>query len=155
MVLRGMEFGDEVHLECASKLGRRAKGEVYVLAEHLGDVGTRDLHALREVGLGEPELLHAQKNLSQERRADVIDCLQERSWSSELELESGGGDFLSWSQELELESGVYFFINVVSIRLISAAKVSTSSIVSRYPSSFAISSCVIVSYSEPRAIERK
>ena len=136
-----MEFGDEVHLECASKLGRRAKGEVYVLAEHLGDVGTRDLHA--------------QKNLSQECRADVIDCLQERSWSSELELESGGGDFLSWSQELELESGVYFFINVVSIRLISAAKVSTSSIVSRYPSSFAISSCVIVSYSEPRAIERK
>ena len=77
------------------------------------------------------------------------------SWSQELELESGGGDFLSWSQELELESGVYFFINVVSIRLISAAKVSTSSIVSRYPSSFAISSCVIVSYSEPRAIERK
>ena len=68
-----MEFGDEVHLECASKLGRRAKGEVYVLAEHLGDVGTRDLHALREVGLGEPKLLHAQKNLSQECRADMID----------------------------------------------------------------------------------
>ena len=102
MVLRGMEFGGEVHLECASKLGRRAKGEVYVLAEHLGDVGTRDLHALREVGLGDAQLLHAQKNLSQERRADMIDCLQERSWSSELELESGGGDFFlvgvkSWS----------------------------------------------------------
>ena len=75
MVLRGMEFGDEVHLECAGELGRSAEGEVYVLAEHLGDVGTRDLHALREVGLGEPELLHAQKTLTQERRADMIDCL--------------------------------------------------------------------------------
>ena len=73
--MRGMEFGDEVHLECASKLGRRAEGEVDVLAEHLGDVGARDLHALREVGLGEPKLLHAQKNLPQERRADMIDCL--------------------------------------------------------------------------------
>ena len=34
----------------------------------------------------------------------------------------------SWSYELELESGMYFFINVVSIRLISDAKTSTSSI---------------------------
>ena len=92
------------------------------------------------------------------------------SWRKELELESGGGDFFlvgekswswrvvgeiffSWSQELERD--VYFFINVVSIRLISAAKVSTSSIDTIYPSSFAISSCVIVSYSEPRAIDRK
>ena len=68
-----MEFGGEVHLECARELGRRAEGEVDVLVQHLRDVGTRDLHALREVGLGEPELLHAQKNLTQERRADVID----------------------------------------------------------------------------------
>ena len=75
-VLRGMEFGDEVHLECARELCRRAEGEVDVLAEHLGDVGTRDLHALREVGLGEPELLHAQKNLTQEGRAYMVDCLQ-------------------------------------------------------------------------------
>ena len=59
-----MEFGGEVHLECTRELCRRAKREVYVLAEHLGDVGTRDLHALREVGLGEPELLHAQENLA-------------------------------------------------------------------------------------------
>ena len=36
----------------------------------------------------------------------------------------------SWSYELELESGMYFFINVVSIRLISDAKTSTSSIAS-------------------------
>ena len=65
-VLREMEFGGEVHLECARELGRSAEGEVDVLAEHLGDVGTRDLHALREVGLGEPKLLHAQEDLPQE-----------------------------------------------------------------------------------------
>ena len=87
------KLGEEVHLECASKLGRRAEGKVDVLVQHLRDVGTRDLHALREVGLGEPELLHAQKNLTQEGRADMVDSFQERSWSSELELESGGGDF--------------------------------------------------------------
>ena len=88
-----MEFGGEVHLECAGELGRRAEGEVDVLAEHLGDVGARDLHALREVGLGETELLHAEKDLAQKRRANMVDCFQKRSWSSELELESGGGDF--------------------------------------------------------------
>ena len=148
-----MEFGGEVHLESAGELGRSAEGEVDVLAQHLGDVGARDLHPLGKVGLRDAKLLHAQENLPQERRADVIDCLQERSWRKELELESGGGDFFSWSQELERD--VYFFINVVSIRLISAAKVSTSSIDTIYPSSFAISSCVIVSYSEPRAIDRK
>ena len=59
-----MEFGGEVHLECAGELGRRAKGEVYVLAEHLGDVGARHLHALREVSLGDAQLLHAQENLA-------------------------------------------------------------------------------------------
>ena len=75
MVLRGMEFGDEVHLECASKLGRSAEGEVDVLAEHLGDVGARDLHPLGEVSLGDAQLLHAQKNLTQERRAYMVDCL--------------------------------------------------------------------------------
>ena len=58
-----MEFGGEVHLECASKLGRRAEGEVYVLAEHLGDVGTRDLHPLGEVSLRDAKLLHPQENL--------------------------------------------------------------------------------------------
>ena len=49
-----------------STLGRSAEREVDVLAQHLGDVGARHLHALREVGLGEPELLHAQENLAQE-----------------------------------------------------------------------------------------
>ena len=61
-----MEFGGEVHLERAGELGRSAEGEVDVLAEHLGDVGTRDLHPLGEVGLGEPELLHAEEDLPQE-----------------------------------------------------------------------------------------
>ena len=68
-----MEFGGEVHLESAGELGRSAEREVDVLAQHLGDVGARDLHALREVGLGDAQLLHAEKNLPQEGRADVID----------------------------------------------------------------------------------
>ena len=59
-----MEFGGEVHLERAGELGRSAEGEVDVLAQHLGDVGARDLHALREVGLGDAQLLHAQENLA-------------------------------------------------------------------------------------------
>ncbi len=61
-----MELGGEVHLECAGELGRSAEGEVYVLAEHLGDVGARDLHPLGEVGLGDAQLLHAQEDLPQE-----------------------------------------------------------------------------------------
>ena len=73
------------------------------------------------------------------------------SSSSRMELENRD----SWSYEFEFEKGVYFFISEVSIRLISEAKVSTSSIDSKYPNSFAISSCVIVSYNEPRAIAKK
>ena len=74
--MRGMEFGGEVHLESAGELGRSAEGEVDILAEHLGDIGARHLHPLGEVGLGEPELLHAQKNLPQKRRANMVDCFQ-------------------------------------------------------------------------------
>ena len=48
-----MELGGEVHLESASELGRSAEGEIDILAEHLGDVGARDLHPLGEVSLGE------------------------------------------------------------------------------------------------------
>ena len=59
-----MEFGGEVHLECARELCRRAEGEVDVLVQHLRDVGTRDLHPLREVSLGDAQLLHAQENLA-------------------------------------------------------------------------------------------
>ena len=74
--MRGMEFGGEVHLESASELGRSAEGEVDVLAQHLGDVGARDLHALREVSLGDAQLLHAEEDLPQEGRAYMVDCLQ-------------------------------------------------------------------------------
>ena len=69
----GTEVGEEVHLERAGELRRRAEGEVDVLAEHLRDVRTGDTHALGEVGLGDAELLHAQEDLAQERRADVVD----------------------------------------------------------------------------------
>ena len=68
------EVGEEVHLQRAGELGRSAEGEVDVLAQHLGDVGARHLHALGEVGLGEPQLLHAQEDLAQECRADMVDC---------------------------------------------------------------------------------
>ena len=68
-----MELGGEVHLESAGELGRSAEGEVDVLAEHLCDVGARDLHPLGEVGLGDTEFLHAQENLAQERRAYMVD----------------------------------------------------------------------------------
>ena len=64
MVLRGMEFGGEVHLESAGEFGRSAEGEVDVLAQHLGDVRARDLHTLGEVSLGDAQLLHAEKNLA-------------------------------------------------------------------------------------------
>ena len=76
MILRGMELGGEVHLECASKLGRSAEGEVDILAQHLGDVGARDLHPLGKVSLGDAQLLHAQEDLPQECRAYMVDCLQ-------------------------------------------------------------------------------
>ena len=68
-----MEFGGEVHLESAGELGRSAEGEVDVLAEHLGDVGARDLHPLGKVGLRDAKLLHAEKDLPQECRAYMVD----------------------------------------------------------------------------------
>ena len=58
------ELGEEVHLQCGGQFRRRAEGYVDVLVKHLRDVRTRHLHALREVGLGETELLHAQENLA-------------------------------------------------------------------------------------------
>ena len=75
MILRGVEFRGEVHLERPRELGRGAEGEVDVLAEDLGDVGAGHLHPLGEVGLGKPELLHAQENLAQEHGADMVDGL--------------------------------------------------------------------------------
>jgi len=67
-----MEFGGEVHLESAGELGRSAEGEVDVLAENLGDVGARNLHPLGKVRLGNAQLLHAQKDLAQERRTKMV-----------------------------------------------------------------------------------
>ena len=61
-----MELGGEVHFKCAGELGRSAEGEVDVLAQHLCDVGARDLHPLGEVSLGDAQLLHAQEDLPQE-----------------------------------------------------------------------------------------
>ena len=71
-----MELGGEVHLESAGEFGRSAEGEVDVLAQHLGDVGARDLHPLGEVSLGDAQLLHAEEDLPQERRAYMVDCFQ-------------------------------------------------------------------------------
>ena len=73
LIMRRMELRRKVHLESASELSRSAEGEVDVLAEHLGDVGARDFHPLGKVGLGDTEFLHAEKNLAQEYRADMVD----------------------------------------------------------------------------------
>ena len=59
-------------MESASEFGRSAEGEVDVLAEHLCDVGARYFHPLGEVGLRDAKLLHAQEDLAQEGRADVV-----------------------------------------------------------------------------------
>ena len=74
-IMQWMEFRREIHLQRPRELGRRAEGEVDVLAQHLGDVGTRHLHAIRELGLGNAKLLHAQENLPQEHRTDMVNDL--------------------------------------------------------------------------------
>ena len=84
-----MELRGEVHLERAGELGRSAEGEVDILAKNLGDVGARDLHALGEVGLRNAQLLHAQENLAQECRADVVDCSHRGQGSGVSSQESG------------------------------------------------------------------
>ena len=61
-----MELGGEVHFKRPRELGRSAEGEVDVLAQHLGDVGARDLHPLSEVSLRDAQLLHAEEDLPQE-----------------------------------------------------------------------------------------
>ena len=58
------------------ELRRSAEREIDVLTQHLGDVRARDLHALRELGLGDAKLLHAKKDLAQESRANMINCFQ-------------------------------------------------------------------------------
>ena len=55
------EVGEEVHLEGAGELRRRAEGEIDVLMEHLRDVWARDLHALRQLRLRHAQLLHSKE----------------------------------------------------------------------------------------------
>ena len=62
----------EVHLEGIRQLGRRAEGEVDVLAQHLGDVWARDMHPRRELRLRHPKLLHPPQYPPQKRRPDPI-----------------------------------------------------------------------------------
>ena len=81
------KFWEEVHFQRFSefrispsrRLPRRgryegcgAEGDVDVGAQHLRDVRARDVHALRERGLIEAQLLHPAKNLPKEERADSI-----------------------------------------------------------------------------------
>ncbi len=70
------QLREEVHLEGIRQLGRRAKGEVDVLAQHLGDVWTRDVHPRRELRLRHPKLLHPKQNAAKECRTDFIYCGQ-------------------------------------------------------------------------------
>jgi len=66
------EFGEKVHLERAGQLRGGAKGEVHVLAEYLGDVWLRDLHARRQLRLRDAKLLHAPEDAAKERGAYVV-----------------------------------------------------------------------------------
>ena len=70
-VLRA-QIGEEVHLQGAGPFRRRAEGYVDVLMEHLRDVRTRHLHALRKLSLRHAELLHPEKDSAKERRTDFI-----------------------------------------------------------------------------------
>jgi len=130
-----MELGGEVHFKRPRELGRSAEGEVDVLAEHLGDVGARDLHALGEVGLGDAQLLHAEKNLSQECRADVIDCSHR-----------GQGSGVRGQ-----EAGVSLRMRTFRILPSSEESSSSGSTSPTKPRSLAISNCVSTSNSDPRA----
>ena len=76
MVLRGMEFREEVHAEGVGELGRSAEGYVDVAMEDLGDVRARDVHAAGELGLADAELLHAAEDAAEKYRADMVDCVQ-------------------------------------------------------------------------------
>ena len=66
------EVGEEVELERLREASRGAEGDVDVAMEHLHDVGTRGVHAFRELGLRHPQLLHPKENAAQKQRADFI-----------------------------------------------------------------------------------
>ena len=72
MRLLRTELGEEVHLQGAGELRRRAEGYVDVLVKHLRDVRTRHLHALRKLRLRHPQLLHPEKDSAEERGTDFI-----------------------------------------------------------------------------------
>ena len=78
MRLLRTELGEEVHLQGAGELRRRSEGYVDVLMEHLRDVRTRHLHALRKLRLRHPQLLHPEQNAAEERRTDFIYCIHSR-----------------------------------------------------------------------------
>ena len=96
MRLLRTQIGEEVHLQGAGELRRRAEGNVDVLMEHLGDVRTRHLHPLRKLRLRHAELLHPEQNAAEERRTNFIYCgrsLQPTFWSP------GGGGRWRWTME--------------------------------------------------------
>ena len=72
MWLLRTELREEVHLQGAGQFRRRAEGYVDVLVQHLGDVRTRHLHALRKLRLRHAELLHPAQNAAKERGTDFI-----------------------------------------------------------------------------------
>ena len=74
------QIGKEVHLQCGGQLRRRSEGNVDVLVKHLGDVRTRHLHALSKLRLRHPQLLHPEKDSTEERRTNFIYCGQ---WNME------------------------------------------------------------------------
>ncbi len=72
MRLLRTELGEEIHLQGAGELRRRAEGYVDVLVKHLRDVRTRHLHALSKLRLRHAELLHPEQNAAEERRTNFI-----------------------------------------------------------------------------------
>ena len=75
MRLLRAQIGEEVHLQGAGELRRRAEGNVDVQVEHLRDVRTRHLHALSKLRLRHSQLLHPEQNAAEERRTDFIYCI--------------------------------------------------------------------------------
>ena len=67
------KVGEKVHPEGIGKLRRGAEGEVDIAGEDLGYVRARDIHALGELSLRHPKLLHPSEYPTKEGRADMVD----------------------------------------------------------------------------------
>ena len=67
------------------------------MGENLGNVWTRDVHPLGELGLADAQLLHAAKDAAEERRADMVKCGQGEmgKWVSEG-VREWGSEGVSW-----------------------------------------------------------